>query len=56
MDKTNTKYTVNSVTTDGFYLHFDVEPNYALDFTLREALRMSISSPDSPCYTEEEDR
>lgn len=37
----------NSVTTDGFYLHFDVKPNYALDFTLREALRMSVSGPGS---------
>ena len=39
-----------SVSTDGFSLHFCVEDNYALDFTLREAIRMSVSSPNSPCY------
>ena len=39
----------NSVTTDGFYLHFDVTSNYALDFTLREALRMSVSAPEENC-------
>ena len=35
----------NSVTTDGFYLHFNIDPNYALDFTLGEAMKMSVSSP-----------
>ena len=44
----------NSVTTDGFYLHFDVQPNYALDFTLREALRMSVSTPERPWYEDAE--
>ena len=28
----------NSVTADGFYLHFDIKPNYALDFALKEAI------------------
>ena len=44
----------NSVSTDGFYLHFDVESNYALDFTLREALRMAISTPGNPYHEEEQ--
>ena len=35
----------NSVTTDGFYLHFAVEPNYELDFTLREAILMAVNEP-----------
>lgn len=39
----------NSVTTDGFLLHFEVKSNYALDFTLREALRMSVSAPEENC-------
>lgn len=39
----------HSVTTDGFYLHFDTTPNYALDFTLREALRMAVYAPGTPC-------
>lgn len=44
----------NSVTTDGFYLHFETAANYALDFTLREALRMSVSTPEAPCYDTED--
>ena len=44
----------NSVTTDGFYIHFDVEPNYALDFTLREALKMSVSAPGAPHFESDE--
>ena len=39
-----------SVKTDGFYIRFDVESNYALDFTLHEAIKMSISSPTQPYY------
>ena len=35
----------NSVTTDGFCLHFDVKRNYALYFTLQEAIQMTISDP-----------
>ena len=44
----------NSVTTDGFYLHFDVKSNYALDFTLREAMRMSVIAPEESCCGREE--
>ena len=36
-----------SVTTDGYELHFSKGGNYALDFSLEEAIRMSISSPES---------
>lgn len=39
-----------SVKTDGFYIRFDVESNYALDFTLHEAIKMCISSPSHPYY------
>ena len=35
----------NSVSTDGFYLHFNVQPNYELDFTLREAVLMAVNDP-----------
>ena len=35
----------NSVSTDGFYLHFDIQPNYELDFTLREAVLMAVNVP-----------
>ena len=44
----------NSVTTDGFYLHFHTKPNYALDFTLREALWMSVWMPGEPGGEKEE--
>lgn len=39
-----------SVTTDGYYLHFNLTPNYALDFTLKEAIQMTVSTPDHPIY------
>ena len=44
----------NSVTTDGYYLHFDVKPNYALDSTLKEAMQMSVSTPGKPHYESDE--
>ena len=45
---------VNSVTTDGFYIHFDMKPNNALDFTLRAALKTSVSTPGtSLCESKE---
>ena len=45
---------LNSVTTDGYHIHFDVKPNNALAFTLREELTMSVSTPGtSLCESKE---
>lgn len=37
--------TFNSVSTDGYYIIFDCQPNYELNFTLREAVLMAVNVP-----------
>ena len=36
-----------SVSTNGYELHFETKDNYALDFSLEEALHMSVTTPES---------
>lgn len=35
----------DSVSTDGYYIKFDYQPNYELNFTLREAVLMAVNVP-----------